>query len=263
MILGLAACAPEPYVITAPSNGGAVRASLPRLALPRAVYTPSASPTPRLDAPAEARGVPTTNAVASRPAPPAQAAVPRAAVQPVLSEPPATPLGADRGRLGTQATWRLLTSGTALIEGDIGTGFAVDLERLMRSRGDIGTLVLRSGGGSLVESLLAGAMVRQHERSTAVLDVCASACIYLYAGGVERMAQPAARLGVHQVRLGGEDNRIEASTLQDALAWIQDYLMQMSISPNLLNISLTASSDTMLWLSPAQMTQTGLVTTWL
>ncbi|WGF86953.1 hypothetical protein [Marinivivus vitaminiproducens] len=267
LLLDLAGCiASEPYVIATPVAGSSSAAPLPTLALPKTVYlAPAATATPEAQPILISRPSGRNAAVAKAPlAVPAPDAAIDTAPSMSLAEPQVRGAATDdRGRLGVQASWRLLTVGTAVIEGSIGTGFAVDLERLLKTRPDIGTFLLRSGGGSLVESLLAGMMVRRHGRSTAVLDTCASACIYLYAGGTERIARVGARLGVHQIRVGAEDDRIEAGALQDALAWIQDYLTEMSISPSLLNLSLTAPADTMRWLSPSQMTQTGLVTTWL
>jgi hypothetical protein len=71
-------------------------------------------------------------------------------------------------------------------------------------------IVLNSPGGETMSSLKLGNMIRQARLSTTVRKFengrfvrggrCASACTYMFLGGVERSVGEGARLGVHQLR---------------------------------------------------------------
>ena len=62
-------------------------------------------------------------------------------------------------------------------------------------------VVLNSAGGNVLQSLMLGKAIRQQGFSTTVQGggACASACAFVFLGGVERSAGPSARIGVHQI----------------------------------------------------------------
>ena len=85
------------------------------------------------------------------------------------------------------------------VSGEIDKGFADRTIARLRKSKAIG-LVIDSRGGSVYEARKLGYYVRSNGLRVGVAGLCASACIDVLAGGVERYVTPTARLGIHQAR---------------------------------------------------------------
>jgi hypothetical protein len=59
-------------------------------------------------------------------------------------------------------------------------------------------VLLRSPGGDIEEALKIGHLIREHQMSTVIDNICASACTYTFMGGVKRVAAEGTQYGVHQ-----------------------------------------------------------------
>ena len=70
--------------------------------------------------------------------------------------------------------------------GDITAGFAEGLARALAENAKIETVALGSAGGSLVDALKAGRMIRALGLNTTLWSNCYSACTIVFLGGERR-----------------------------------------------------------------------------
>lgn len=84
-------------------------------------------------------------------------------------------------------------------KGDVKTGDAARLEQLIKRYPQLQTVRLQSPGGLLYEGFKLGETIRKAKLGTEVSagSTCASACVFIFAGGVIRDAAPSARIVVH------------------------------------------------------------------
>jgi hypothetical protein len=123
--------------------------------------------------------------------------------------------------------------------GDIYAGFFEEFERVLDANKGIKTVVLGSGGGSVRDAILAGALIRDRRLTTTLSADCYSACPLMFLGGVDRLIwSPYPRLGFHQVSVGGKplaaDDRIYliiASYVKDMGADAKFVVARMRQSP--------------------------------
>lgn len=160
------------------------------------------------------------------------------------------------------------------IDGRIGPAsagwFREQLDAAKLSSGDV--VFLSSPGGSLDQGLIMGAVVRSRGLTTVVGRVdssgrpqparCASACVFVFAGGKVREAMPRSMLGVHQFSSTGAKGEESAgdivSRTQRTTGIILDYMTQMGVSPAIMQ-AMTASKD-IRWLSEKEAFDLNLVT---
>jgi hypothetical protein len=89
--------------------------------------------------------------------------------------------------------------GTVLhVVGAFRSNLATDLKAEIAARPQLKTIVLSSFGGSIVEGLAVGKVIRGKGLSTHVELMCASACTLAFLNGTKRTISSAARLGFHQ-----------------------------------------------------------------
>lgn len=84
------------------------------------------------------------------------------------------------------------------LTGEIVAGDAARVQMLIS--GDPGlkkVLTLTGSGGDLVESIAIGALVRRNDVSTLAVELCASACAYVWLAGTSMGIDPRAMLGFH------------------------------------------------------------------
>ncbi|SDH22582.1 hypothetical protein [Bosea robiniae] len=134
-------------------------------------------------------------------------------------------------------------------------------------------IVLNSGGGSVIGGIRLGEIIRKNGFRTAVSKtvkigefsepapgICASACVFALAGGVERDASEGSRVGVHQMgidfaRLYGdkpvsvEDLTNSFSTPQQALSLVLTHFMAMGIDPSIIEMMVERGANDMKWLT--------------
>lgn len=126
-------------------------------------------------------------------------------------------------------------------------------------------VAFNSGGGSLVEALRLGNAIRSLGFDTTVSAerngrqaVCASACAYAYAGGVNRYADEySGRLGIHQFYAPGK-NEGDVGQVQLVSGLIVAYLDKMGVDAKAFSLAATAGAEEMVWLAPADAEALGL-----
>lgn len=126
---------------------------------------------------------------------------------------------------------------------EITPGFAQRTIAELRARRAIG-LIINSPGGSVDEARKLGRYLRANGMRTAVDDYCASACIDVLAGGVERYATPHAKLGVHQSRVPRRYSSHEGGQLYVADAFL--YLREMGVDAEVAIAAAVVPSDKIL-----------------
>lgn len=120
--------------------------------------------------------------------------------------------------------------------------------------------------GSLIRKLRMSVIVGTPAGSSITNDsgltagVCASACVLVLAGGKDRYFVPGSRIGVHRAHTGGEvrdpaTRAIVSGTLQhDAIKdAYSSYFKQMGIDQSLSMVMDKTPSESMYWLTPAEL----------
>ena len=86
------------------------------------------------------------------------------------------------------------------VYGDIDFGFAQRFDAVLRASPGVTEVTLGSGGGSVVDALVAGTIIRSRGLNTALYGNCYSACPLVFMGGTHRTIWAAPyRLGFHQI----------------------------------------------------------------
>lgn len=148
--------------------------------------------------------------------------------------------------------------------------FREQLDAAKLTNGDV--LFLSSPGGSLDQGLIMGAVVRSRGLATVVGKAdsegrpqpsrCASACVFVFAGGKVREAMPRSMLGVHQFSStssrGDESANDLVARTQQTTGMILDYMTRMGVSPSIMQ-AMTASKD-IRWLTEKEAFDLNLTT---
>jgi hypothetical protein len=160
------------------------------------------------------------------------------------------------------------------IKGEIGAAaaswFRDRLDEAKLVAGDI--VLLSSPGGRLDQSLIMGDVIRSRGLTTMVGAVdgegrvrssyCASACVFVYAGGKMREAFPGSALGVHQftteVPKGADAGRDVVADTQKTTGMILEYTTRMGVSPSILQV-MSATRD-IRWLKEKEIFDLNLAT---
>lgn len=132
-----------------------------------------------------------------------------------------------------------------------------------------GDLVLMaSPGGDLGQSVIMGEFIRARGLVTAVGAVdargqvrpgsCASACVFVYAGGTARYDVAGSRLGVHRFTTHGASGGDPVADTQRVTGLVLSYLKRMGVSSSLVE-AMSATSD-IRWLDSREATAMNLVT---
>lgn len=94
---------------------------------------------------------------------------------------------------------------TLYVYGDIDRGFADRLEKVLQENMGVMEVALGSAGGSIVDAIRAGLMLRDRGLHTVLVGPCYSACPLVFAGGAERIiwSSNTPALGFHQISVDG------------------------------------------------------------
>ena len=160
---------------------------------------------------------------------------------------------------------------TALVlRGRIGPAAASWLrERLDEAHLKPGDVVLISSpGGELGQSVIMGEAIRARGLVTAVGTAdaagqirpgsCASACVFVYAGGEARYGIDGSRLGVHRFSASGRAGSDPVADTQRITGLVLSYLKRMGVSASLVE-EMSRTSD-IRWLDAQEATAMNLVT---
>lgn len=130
----------------------------------------------------------------------------------------------------------------ALIEGQIDRGFARKLKSVVRSQKVRAIVILSSPGGLVGEALDAGQFLHENELPTMAIGGCASACVYLFAGGVRRYALESTIFYLHRAKPSHGTGSSESGQALQAL--ISEYLLDKGVSVVIANkAAQVANSD--------------------
>jgi hypothetical protein len=155
--------------------------------------------------------------------------------------------------------------------GEIDDGAPARLKAFVRANGiDWAKVIFDSPGGSLLGGMRLGAVIRELEFDTSVGRegedlknpkgaVCASACAYAFAGGVNRYysAYNKERLGLHQFYAEG-DNQGDLGEAQQISGLLVAYLQRMGVDASAFSVASLTSGDSMTWLSVEDALKLGL-----
>jgi hypothetical protein len=134
-------------------------------------------------------------------------------------------------------------------------------------------VVLNSDGGALMESLQLGEEIREAGFSTAVEGfdrksgrmvgggACASACAYVFLGGVERSVGRGSRIGVHQVYTAGQTWAMSAADGMELMSLVAEHVNKLCGDVRLLIPALKTRPEDMYWLSASELTRYAVITT--
>jgi hypothetical protein len=149
------------------------------------------------------------------------------------------------------------------ITGPIDSRTLPDFVRLAKRIPDWGLVALNSQGGDVVAALAIGRVVRARNFETDVFDtgVCASACVFILAAGVDRSAY--GRIGIHRPHyddayfagLGPAEAHAKYDQLEAAA---REYLREMGMPDELYFEMMRIPSDQIVWLPPSDIHNLGL-----
>lgn len=115
------------------------------------------------------------------------------------------------------------------VYGDIVPGFYDRLREALRQNPQVETIGIGSGGGSVIDAIRAGELVRRLGISTQLSGECLSACPIFFLGGVDRAVfRPYPRLGFHKISINGDAVPTDAPIY--GLVW--NYVREMGADPN-------------------------------
>jgi hypothetical protein len=169
---------------------------------------------------------------------------------------------ADLGALGQRRS-------ALVVSGEIGAASASWFrDRLNEAHlvpGDV--VLLSSPGGDLGQAVIMGEIIRARGLATAVGTIdgsgniktsyCASACVFVYAGGQKRLGIEGSKLGVHRFVTRGAGTDPVADT-QRTSGQILGYMTKMGVSSSFLE-AMSATSD-IRWLEPKDALAMNLIT---
>ena len=160
--------------------------------------------------------------------------------------------------IGQQDTAALLLAGP-IVQGDLGRLQAA-VAKVPAGKKIV--LLLELPGGLVDEGLALGRFVHASKITTIAIEGpgCASACSFVFLAGRDasgksaRIMMSGARVGMHQVKtqINGQISAAEAAELQTraqvAIAKLESFFRELSISSEFLSMTLAAPANSMNWL---------------
>lgn len=181
------------------------------------------------------------------------------------------PARAPEERLRAAMTIELGPQGRLEMTGTIVPGTAERLRAELEKRGGYATrIVLNSPGGVVQEALAMARLVRERGLDSRVPagGLCASSCPLLFAGGVRRVAEAGAAIGVHQVfavpgavagvGTGGAGEGMARAQAVSAEA--QRHLLAMGVDARVWIHAMETPPQELFYFSPAELVALKLVT---
>jgi len=196
---------------------------------------------------------------------PDQPVLPPALTEGVPNAPPVQP-ASPKEVLRRPMTFELISGGILLAEGTIEPGTADRFAKEIEARGEyVKTVALNSPGGSVDDAIAMSKLIREKKLDTKVASraLCASSCPITFAGGVGRLAEKDAVIGVHQVFNGSQERPTAEQAMASAQATtarVARHLDQMGIGAGLWINALETPPDRLYYLTPQEMADFKLTT---
>jgi hypothetical protein len=177
------------------------------------------------------------------------------------------PLPQPDGALAQTMTFELVGGGRLMATGTITPGSSQAFAAEIGRRGDyVKTVVLNSPGGSVMDALAMGRLIRERKFATEVEagKYCASSCPLVFAGGIERRAGDRATIGVHQVAAIKAATkgppRDEMSIVQTISARCERHLGEMGVDVRVWVHAMETPHDKLFVFKPDELKSLSLVT---
>ncbi|MFC5067378.1 hypothetical protein [Flaviflagellibacter deserti] len=173
---------------------------------------------------------------------------------------------APRAELQKPMTIELVSGGRLELTGVITPGSANRLKDEIDKRGDyVKSVVLNSPGGSVQDALAMSKLIRAKGLSTRVETTghCASSCPLVFAGGVERLADKGASIGVHQVFALSAAGALADTGMADAQrvsAECQRLLVDMGVDPRVWIHAMETPPQELFYFTPEELMSLKLAT---
>lgn len=137
---------------------------------------------------------------------------------------------------------------TIILNGEIDQESPKVLTEVLSDASDIGDILLESPGGNLIAAMEMGRMIRETGLGTRVggatrrdrefINLCESACAYMFLGGANRSVIGDGKLGFHRFHTGNfnqallpKDYAIEFA--QDYSSNLLEYIIEMDVDPRI------------------------------
>lgn len=153
-----------------------------------------------------------------------------------------------------ETTYKLVGN-RLLVEGSIGADF---LEKLRSF--DFDVLDINSPGGLVDVAVDAGTWLRQNGKTVQVSSNCLSACVFILAGGVSRLADAAAHIGVHRFFNVGPDTASDTEVAQELSSKLLRYFEEMGVDTELFHAMASTPSTDMFYIDRAKLVSWRLLT---
>lgn len=133
-------------------------------------------------------------------------------------------------------------------------------------------IIIDSSGGDLTGGIALGEEIRKRGFDTFVAGVdptgsrfvkadCASACFFMFIGGVRRGASHDSRLGVHQLTLNNPGTPAQAAmSAQWHMGIAAKHIHDMGVDPEVMALALTMPADQLRWLSRKELRSANIIT---
>ncbi len=176
------------------------------------------------------------------------------------------PMRKPDGSLGKEMTFELAADGRMIATGFIAPGSAEKFAAEIEKRGSyVKTVVLHSSGGSVLDALKMGRLIREKKLNTTVErgKFCASSCPLMFAGGVERIAADTASIGVHQIFAASNQINDPARAMahtQKISAEVQNYLRDMGVDLGVWTLAMDTPKEQLYYFKPDELSSLKLAT---
>jgi hypothetical protein len=160
-------------------------------------------------------------------------------------------------QLGPPTQMQIRADGKSLLlKGGINDGTAEELSKALQLAPTVTTVVLSSQGGWVAQGNRVGKVIADRKLNTYVEQECTSACTIAFLAGVERAAEPNARVGFHSFRTVGADS----STASTELALVQETYRTAGMSPAFITKIAATPHDKMWYPTHEELLAEGILT---
>lgn len=147
------------------------------------------------------------------------------------------------------------------VMGDIEPGFAEEFATEIAANPQVSEIALGSSGGSVLDAILAGQMIRALGLNTSLSNNCYSACSLVFLGGVDRTIwSPYPELGLHQIYTPTGD-RIPPT--DPRYLELKEYIETMGVDSKYVLAAMFSAGPTEMHISDLQSLCRSRVATWI